>query len=75
MLEEDGYISLTDFGLAKILEGNLKTNTFCGTADYMAPDVISDQGHSFPADWWTLGILTFEMIVGFPPFYNGSSNM
>ena len=77
MLEEDGYITLTDFGLAKLLEGKMVTHTFCGTSDYIAPEVLDDQGkgHTFSVDWWTLGILIYEMIVGIPPFYTGSNNI
>lgn len=71
---EDGYICLTDFGLAKILEANEQTYSFCGTPEYLAPEILDEQGHSFPVDWWALGILTYEMIVGFPPFYTGSPN-
>ena len=71
---EDGYLSLTDFGLAKIIEQNEVTNTFCGTPEYLAPEVLKEVGHSFPVDWWCLGILTYEMIVGFPPFYTGNPN-
>jgi len=74
LLDSDGYICLTDFGLAKILEGNAQAFSFCGTPDYLAPEILNEVGHSFPVDWWALGILTYEMIVGFPPFYTGSSN-
>lgn len=72
LLEEDGYISLTDFGLAKVLEQNEQAYSFCGTPEYLAPEILKESGHSFPVDWWALGILTYEMIVGFPPFYTGS---
>jgi len=71
---EDGYICLTDFGLAKIIEANEVTHSFCGTPEYLAPEILNESGHSFPVDWWALGILTYEMIVGFPPFYTGSPN-
>lgn len=71
---EDGYICLTDFGLAKILEGNEQAYSFCGTPEYLAPEILEEKGHAFPVDWWALGILTYEMIVGFPPFYTGSPN-
>jgi serum/glucocorticoid-regulated kinase 2 len=74
LMDEDGYICLTDFGLAKILEQNEQAYSFCGTPEYLAPEIISEQGHSFPVDWWALGILTYEMIVGFPPFYTGNQN-
>jgi serine/threonine protein kinase len=73
-MDEDGYICITDFGLAKILEGNAQAYSFCGTPEYLAPEILNEKGHSFPVDWWALGILTYEMIVGFPPFYTGSNN-
>jgi len=72
LMDEDGYICLTDFGLAKVLEGNSQAFSFCGTPDYLAPEILVERGHSFPVDWWALGILTYEMIVGFPPFYTGT---
>ena len=74
LMDEDGYICLTDFGLAKVLEGNQQAYSFCGTPDYLAPEILVERGHSFPVDWWALGILTYEMIVGFPPFYTGTQN-
>lgn len=74
LMGEDGYICLTDFGLAKILEQNEQAYSFCGTPEYLAPEILDEKGHSFPVDWWALGILTYEMIVGFPPFYTGSPN-
>jgi serum/glucocorticoid-regulated kinase 2 len=72
LLDEDGYICLTDFGLAKILNENSQAFSFCGTPEYLAPEILNEKGHRFPVDWWALGILTYEMIVGFPPFYTGS---
>ena len=74
LMDEDGYICLTDFGLAKILQDNAQAYSFCGTPEYLAPEILNEKGHSFPVDWWALGILTYEMIVGFPPFYTGSNN-
>jgi len=71
---EDGYPCLTDFGLAKILDANEQAYSFCGTPEYLAPEILEEKGHAFPVDWWALGILTYEMIVGFPPFYTGSAN-
>ena len=69
-MDEDGYICLTDFGLAKILKDDAQAYSFCGTPEYLAPEVILGKGHNRPADWWTLGILTYEMINGIPPFYS-----
>jgi hypothetical protein len=74
LMDEDGYICLTDFGLAKILDGGAQAYSFCGTPDYLAPEILHEKGHSFPVDWWAVGILTYEMIVGFPPFYTGNNN-
>lgn len=74
LMDEDGYICLTDFGLAKIInEENKMAYSFCGTPEYLAPEILNETGHAFPVDWWALGILTYEMIVGFPPFYTGAN--
>jgi len=75
LLEEDGYIKVTDFGLSKIMQGSNEAACVCGTLDYMAPEVLNRTGHSFPVDWWSLGIIIYEMIVGFTPFYTGAPNM
>jgi serine/threonine protein kinase len=68
----DGYIKLADFGLAKFLQPNQETKSFCGTAEYLAPEVLDMKGHGFAVDWWTLGILMYEMITGRPPFMNAN---
>jgi len=66
LLNIDGYLKLTDFGFAKVIE--YRTYTLCGTPEYIAPEVLLNKGHGKPVDWWTLGILVYEMIVGYPPF-------
>lgn len=73
LLDEKGYAMLTDFGLAKFIKQDEKALTFCGTPEYLSPEVILGKGHNRPADWWSLGILIYEMIFGIPPFY--TSNM
>merc|ERR1712072_58010 len=64
----EGYSKLTDFGFAKVVEPGARTYTLCGTPEYIAPEVLLNKGHGKPVDWWTLGILIYEMIVGQPPF-------
>lgn len=70
LLNEHGHIKVTDMGLAKVCAG--KTHTTCGTPDYFAPELIQSAGHTRALDWWTLGILTFELLVGRPPFESAS---
>ena len=66
LLDERGYFKITDFGFAKRVA--FKTWTLCGTPEYIAPEVLLNKGHGKGVDWWTLGILLFEMLAGQPPF-------
>ncbi|KAM9196201.1 cGMP-dependent protein kinase 1-like [Mergus octosetaceus] len=70
MLDKQGYIKLVDFGFAKELERGEKTYSFCGTPEYLAPEMLRHEGHDFAVDFWMLGILIFEMLVGRPPFHS-----
>ena len=68
LIGADGHVRLTDFGFAKKIED--KTYTFCGTPDYLAPEIILGQGYDRGADWWAFGVLLFELLTGYPPFYD-----
>ena len=68
LLDAAGHIKITDFGFAKQLVPGTRTWTVCGTAEYMAPELVTDSGHTKCVDWWALGVLTFELLTGRPPF-------
>ena len=67
LITKTGYLKLTDFGFAKFLDEG-KTYTLCGTPEYLAPEIIMNKGHGKPVDWWTMGVLLYEMLVGIDPF-------
>jgi len=71
LLTSEGHIVLTDFGLCKEgIKDNEKTGTFCGTPEYLAPEVLKGKGYGKAVDWWSFGSLVYEMLTGLPPFYS-----
>lgn len=75
LLDYSGHIALCDFGLCKMeMKDEDRTNTFCGTPEYLAPELLLGQGYTKTVDWWTLGVLLFEMLTGLPPFYDENTN-
>lgn len=72
LLTAEGHIRLTDFGLSKegISSSSSGANSFCGTPEYLAPEILNRQGHGRAVDWWSLGALLYEMLTSLPPFYS-----
>lgn len=73
LIDGEGYLKLTDFGFAKIVEN--RTYTLCGTPEYIAPEIILNKGHGKGVDWWTVGVLIFEMLAGIDPFNDSDPMM
>eukprot|EP00698_Gefionella_okellyi_P005112 TRINITY_DN14693_c0_g1_i1.p1 TRINITY_DN14693_c0_g1~~TRINITY_DN14693_c0_g1_i1.p1 ORF type:complete len:441 (+),score=98.79 TRINITY_DN14693_c0_g1_i1:75-1397(+) len=76
LLDQDGHVMLTDFGLCKEdVSETGTTHTFCGSPEYLAPEILRGEGYGKAVDWWSLGTLIYEMLVGLPPFYSQNVNL
>mmetsp|Transcript_33178 Transcript_33178/g.30117 ORF Transcript_33178/g.30117 Transcript_33178/m.30117 type:complete len:152 (+) Transcript_33178:793-1248(+) len=69
LMDVDGYVCLADFGMAKVLKKGVAM-TLCGTPEYLAPEILTEEGHGKEVDWWSFGILMYELIIGMPPFFH-----
>lgn len=71
LLDSSGHVKLADFGLAKenVFDPVLGAESLCGTPEYLAPEVLSRQGHGMAVDWWNMGMVLYEMLTGLPPWY------
>jgi serine/threonine protein kinase len=70
VIDQEGNAMLTDFGLGKKCMPNRKLNSFCGTAAYLAPEMIQKRGHDTSIDWYLLGVFMYELLVGLPPYFD-----
>lgn len=74
ILDTSGHLKLCDFGFSKKLKSGEKTYSFCGTIDYLCRDILLSNGHDLSVDYWSLGVLLFELLTGKTPFYHSESS-
>ena len=69
-IDIDGHIKLADFGLSKIQKAGNLNETYCGSAEYMSPEMLNGDNYSYGIDYYSLGAVLYEMVTGLPPFYS-----
>jgi serine/threonine protein kinase len=75
LVDSEGHLRLTDFGLVKSkMNSGATTSTFCGTPEYIAPEMLNQKPYTKAVDWWSFGVLMYEMMIGVPPFYDENTN-
>ena len=70
LVDHRGYLKIIDYGLAKIISGDELAMSYCGTQEYLSPEMIEGKGHDKSVDWWALGVLMFELLTSMTPFFN-----
>jgi serine/threonine protein kinase len=76
VFDQDGHAMITDFGLSKVGINVLdQAQSFCGSPAYLAPEMLRRKGHGKPVDWYLLGVLLYEMLVGIPPYYSNNKDI
>ena len=69
-IDIDGHIKLADFGLSKVQDKKSLNETYCGSAEYMSPEMLNGEAYSYGIDYYSLGAVLYEMVTGLPPFYS-----
>lgn len=74
LLDIDGHVKIADFGLAKYIPDNFKSYSFCGSPEYMSPEMLIGDGHDKQLDYYCLGAFLHEILCGLPPFYDKNTD-
>jgi serine/threonine protein kinase len=74
LIDVDGHVKLADFGLSKIFKTDERSFSFCGSPEYMCPEILKREGHNHMVDYYTLGAILYEMLTGLPPYYTNNKN-
>ena len=75
LVDSNGYLKIIDYGLAKILKNNEEATSFCGTPEYISPELVEKKAYDKNVDWWAVGVLIYEMLIGVTPFFNRNQNV